>query len=563
MARTKRKINPVIPAFAGEQVKARIYRTGGYVRLSVEDSGKPGADTIETQKAQILSYIERQQDMTFCGLFCDNGSSGTNFERPAFEQLMQEIRTGKIDCIVVKDLSRFGRNYLETGMYLERLFPYLDVRFVAVNDHFDTLTAERSENGYIVPLKNMINEAYSKDISRKSSSALVTKRLNGEFIGSWAPYGYRKSAADSHRLEVNEETAPIVRMIFQWRLSGVSYLKIARQLNEQGIPSPARYHYMRGEMKSERSAKSVWHVPMVKKILLNEVYLGNMVQGRNRNALSEGRRMLSVSKDQWMLVRSTHEALIDEETFYAVQAIAEKDCSVYRERLGVYDGLGTVPNIFRGLVYCADCKRPMIRYKKVSAKARSRCYTYICITHSENPAACPLKNLRETHLMEILWDMLKQEIALAGNMEKLAREYDRSKKAAGMEASLRRETLDAQQALDRARRLHDSLYQSYVDRLVTEQEYLSMKQQYRADMEQARIRLDEIKKRKEELLQKTANNPWLAACGSFQGETVLTEEMVHALVDRVEVGAENRLSIALKYRDEYQSLVTLLGEVCV
>ncbi len=328
MARTKRKINPVIPALAGEQVKARIYRAGGYVRLSVEDSGKPGADTIETQKAQILSYIERQQDMTFCGLFCDNGSSGTNFERPAFEQLMQEIRAGKIDCIVVKDLSRFGRNYLETGMYLERLFPYLDVRFVAVNDHFDTLTAECSENGYIVPLKNMINEAYSKDISRKSSSALVTKRLNGEFIGSWAPYGYRKSAADSHRLEVNEETAPIVRMIFQWRLSGVSYLKIARQLNEQDIPSPARYHYMRGEMKSERSAKSVWHVPMVKKILLNEVYLGNMVQGRNRNALSEGRRMISVPKDQWMVVRGTHEALIDEETFYAVQAIAEQDVSV-------------------------------------------------------------------------------------------------------------------------------------------------------------------------------------------------------------------------------------------
>ncbi len=165
--------------------------------------------------------------------------------------------------------------------------------------------------------------------------------------------------------------------------------------------------------------------------------------------------------------------------------------------------------------------------------------------------------------MEILWDMLKQEIALAGNMEKLAREYDRSQKAAGMEASLRRETVDAQQALDRARRLHDSLYQSYVDRLVTEQEYLSMKQQYRADMEQARIRLDEIKKRKEDLQRKMANNPWLAACGSFQGETALTEEMVHALVDRVEVGAENRLSIALKYRDECQSLVTLLGEVCV
>ena len=563
MARTKRKINPVISAPVVEQAKVRIYRTGGYVRLSVEDSGKPGADAIETQKAQILSFIEQQPDMTVFGMFCDNGYSGTDFERPAFEQLMEEIRTGKIDCVVVKDLSRFGRNYLETGIYLERLFPYLDVRFIAINDHFDTLTAERSQDGYIIPLKNMINEAYSKDISRKSSSALATKQRNGEFIGSWAPYGYQKSAADHHKLEINEETAPIVRMIFQWRLSGTSYLQIVRQLNKQGIPAPARYHYLKGELKSERLSKSVWHVPMVKKILLSEVYIGNMVQGRNRNVLSEGRKMKKVPKDEWIIVRGTHEALIDEETFYAVQEIAEKDRAVHQERLGVYDELGTIPNIFRGMIFCADCKRPMVRYKNVSAKAGNRYYSYICVTHMEDPAACPLKNLRETQLMEILWDTLKRKIALAENMEKMVRKYRRSEQSATIEASLEQETMNAQRAFDRARRLHDSLYQSYVDQLVTEQEYLSMRQQYRSDMEQAKIRLEEIKQRKEEILQKTAGNPWLAACGNFRGEEALTEEMVHALVDRIEVDAENHLFITLRYQDEYQSLVRLLEETDV
>ncbi len=563
MARTKRKVNPVILTVPQEKAKTRTYRTGGYVRLSVEDSGKPGADTIETQKAQILSFIEQQPDMAFCEMFCDNGRSGTNFERPAFEHLMDEIRSGKIDCIVVKDLSRFGRNYLETGIYLERLFPYLNVRFIAINDHFDTLTAERSKDGYIIPLKNMINEAYSKDISRKSSSALTTKRRNGEFIGSWAPYGYQKSAADRHKLEINEETAPVVRMIFQWRLSGVSYLQIARQLNEQGIPAPAKYHYMKGEMKSERLAQSVWHVPMVKKILFSEVYIGNMVQGRHQNVLSEGRKMKPVPREQWMIVPGTHEPLIDEETFYAVQEIAAKDQAVYQERRGTYDELGTIPNMFRGLIFCADCKRPMVRYKNVSAKAKNRYYTYICVTHMENPTACPLKGLHETQLMEILWDTLKQEIALAGNMEKMARKYSRSERAAGMEASFDQEMAYAQRAFDRAWRLHDSLYQSYVDQLVTEQEYVSMRQQYRTDMEQAKIRLEEIKQRKEELLQKTAGNPWLAACGSFRGEKALSEEMAHALVERVEVDAENRLSIRLRYRDEYQSLVKILEEASV
>ncbi len=250
MARTKRKANELQSAQITEASTRRVYRTGGYIRLSVEDSGKPGADTIETQKALIEEYIEAQEDMKPCGLFIDNGQTGMNFERPGFERLMEQVRAGKIDCIVVKDLSRFGRSYLEADNYIERIFPFLDVRFIAINDHFDTLTAEHTTDGLIVPLKNVINAAYSRDISKKSSSALATKMQNGEFIGSWAPYGYRKCDSDNHKLEPNEETAPVVRMIFQWRISGTSYLQIARRLNEQGIPSPSRYHYLRGEVKT-------------------------------------------------------------------------------------------------------------------------------------------------------------------------------------------------------------------------------------------------------------------------------------------------------------------------
>ena len=152
MARTKRKVNPITPAAILPDAKRRIYRAAGYIRLSVEDSGKPGADTIEAQKELVLGYIEAQPDMSFVAVYCDNGRTGTNFERPGFEQLMEGIRTNKIDCVVVKDLSRFGRNYKETGSYLEHIFPALDVRFIAINDHFDTLTAEHSSDGYIIPL---------------------------------------------------------------------------------------------------------------------------------------------------------------------------------------------------------------------------------------------------------------------------------------------------------------------------------------------------------------------------------------------------------------------------
>jgi len=362
MARTKRKVSYVQPTVKEASVpQGRVYRAGGYVRLSVEDSGNPGADTIYAQIELVQNYIESQSDVTCCGMYSDNGRTGTNFERPEFERLMSDIREDKIDCVVVKDLSRFGRNYLETGNYLERIFPFLNVRFVAINDNFDTLTAERNTEGYIVPLKNIINGAYSRDISRKSGSALAVKQRNGEFIGSWAPYGYQKTAMDNHKLEPNPETAPIVQMIFQWRVSGISYLKIARKLNEMGIPSPSRYHYQRGEVKSERFASAVWHVPVIIKILSSEAYLGHMVQGRYYNIISEGRKLCRRPKSEWIVVPNTHVPLIDEDTFRVVQEMAEKCRATYQERVGRFEALGAIPRA-----------TPHNRYKKAEQGAAGR-----------------------------------------------------------------------------------------------------------------------------------------------------------------------------------------------
>ena len=234
MARTKRKTNPVIPAMEAPAQAQKQYRAAAYVRLSVEDSGKPGADTIEGQKNLLLRFIEDDPTLTLYRLFCDNGRTGTDFQRPEFEKLMDAVKRGEVDCIVVKDLSRFGRNYKETGNYLERIFPFLGVRFIAVNDGFDTLTAQRGADGYLVPLKNLINEVYSKDISKKSGSALAAKQKNGDFIGAWAPYGYRKQPDNPRKLEPDEATAPVVRQIFRWRAEGVSVTQIARRLNDEG-----------------------------------------------------------------------------------------------------------------------------------------------------------------------------------------------------------------------------------------------------------------------------------------------------------------------------------------
>ena len=559
MARTKRKVNPVLPVAAPAERPKRVYQAGGYVRLSVEDSGKPGADTIINQQELIQSYIDSQPDMQFYDLYCDNGRTGTNFDRPEFERLMEDVRTGKVDCIVVKDLSRFGRNYRETGNYLERIFPLLDVRFIAVNDNFDTLTAERSQDGYIVPLKNIFNEVYSKDISRKLLPVFAAKQRNGEFIGAWAIYGYQKCPDDHHRIEPDLEAAPVVREIFQWRLSGMSYQNIARKLNEQNVPSPARYHYLKGRSKSERYANTIWNVRAVKNILFSEVYLGHMVQGRKRSGFSEGRKTYRVPKSEWIIVRNTHEPLVDEETFQAVQQIAEKAKTTYHERQGKYDTLGTTPNILRKLVYCADCKRPLVRYKNVNSSKGKRYYVYICQSHSDNPVSCPKKYFHETKLIEILWDTLQREIALAENLDKLVRQYSKSPKAVSREVAVKQEIAAAKQSLSRAEMLYDSLFQNYADKLMSEREYTEMKRQYRSDIERAQTRLDELEQRQKDKRQQTTENPWLTVCGRFKEEQALTEAMAHALIERVEIDAENHVSITLRYQDEYIALVRLLA----
>ena len=557
MARTKRKTNPVILAMEAPAQAQKQYRAAAYVRLSVEDSGKPGADTIEGQKNLLLRFIEDDPTLTLYGLFCDNGRTGTDFQRPEFEKLMEEVRKGHIDCIVVKDLSRFGRNYKETGNYLERIFPFLGVRFIAVNDGFDTLTAQRGADGYLVPLKNLINEVYSKDISRKSGSALAAKQKNGDFIGAWAPYGYRKQPDNPHKLEPDEATAPVVRQIFRWRAGGMGITQIARRLNDSGVPSPSAYLYNTGVCKTEKYNGVSWYVQTVKNILSRQVYIGHMVQGRKRQSFYENRGQYMKPKEEWIVVENTHEPLIDRETFGKVQALAQRKKAEYFENLGRFTHLKTTENILKGLVYCADCKRPLVRYKNVSHE-KKLWYTFICPTHANDIGSCPLKNIREDALFPMLLQAIQTQIALAADMEAIVRRLNGSPKYKKQTATLQGRLDAAKRALKRYNGLYDSLYQNYVDQLMTEQEYMTLKRRYKAEAEEAERLIEALTRRQAAEAAHTPENPFLAAFGSFRGADALTKEMAQALIERVYVAGDSNIEIVFRYRDEYKELCTYL-----
>lgn len=557
MARTKRKTNPVIPAMEAPAQAQKQYRTAAYVRLSVEDSGKPGADTIEGQKNLLLRFIEDDPTLTLYGLFCDNGRTGTDFDRPQFEKMMEEVRKGHIDCIVVKDLSRFGRNYKETGNYLERIFPFLSVRFIAVNDGFDTLTARRGADGYLVPLKNLINEVYSKDISRKSGSALAAKQKNGDFIGAWAPYGYRKQPDNPHKLEPDEATAPVVRQIFRWRAEGVSVTQIAGRLNDSGVPSPSAYLYNTGVCKTEKYNGVSWYVQTVKNLLSRQVYIGHMVQGKKRQSFYENRGQYKKPREEWVVVENTHEPLIDRETFDKVQELAQRKKTEYFENLGRFTHLETTENILKGLVCCADCKRPLVRYKNVSHE-KKLWYTFICPTHANDIGSCPLKNIREDALFPMLLQAIQTQIALAADMEAIVRRLNGSPKYKKQTATLQGKLDTAKKALMRYNSLYDSLYQSYVDQLMTEQEYMTLKRRYKAEAEEAERLIEALTRQQVAEAAHTPENPFLTAFGSFRDADALTREMAQALIQRVYVDGDSNIEIVFRYRDEYKELCTYL-----
>lgn len=555
MARTRRKAALAPAVQAADAPAKRLYLAGGYIRLSIEDSGKAGSETIETQRTMVEGFIREQPDLRLYDMYCDNGRTGTNFDRPDFDRMLEDVQAGRIDCIVVKDLSRFGRNYKEAGNYLLRIFPFLGVRFISINDHFDTLAAGQGDTGFLIPLKNMLNEAYSRDISRKISSAIKAKELHGDFWGVFAPYGYSKSEANHNQLEVNPETAPVVREIFAARMRGEGYTCIARQLNGRGVPCPGAYLYRCGLSTRESYRDALWTAWNIKEILRNEVYLGRLVQGRRTQAAyKQARQERYAPADEWRIVPNAHEALIDEDTFTAVQKLAAERGETYRATLGKVDDLKT-PNLFRKLIFCADCGKAMNRRHVYNRKAGGRIYyySYKCVTSVQSSSACTPKNLKESELLATVTDTVRCHLAAVAELEeRIGREWDA--RASGERREITQHIQAAEQELSRSKARMDGLYQSLVSGILNRDEYLTMKQRYSAQCGEITKRLDGWKQRLRDFERCGPSNSIFAVCRAYQNSGELTEELTHALIKRIDVHDHGRIEIELAYQDELQQL---------
>lgn len=408
-----------------------------YLRLSREDSGvgiiadtgsagraeatfKAESNSIGSQRELIRSFIREQENMELFDCYADDNYSGSDFERPEFKRMMRDIEAGRVNCVVVKDLSRFGRDYIETGRYLDRVFPALGVRFIALTDHYDSISADAGERNIVLPVKNFINDSFCRDISTKVKSQLEVKRKSGECLAAFAVYGYRKSPENRNKLIVDDYAAGIVRRIFAWKIEGLAVSAIAEKLNELQVLSPREYKKSlgmnyRGGFSGSGDAK--WSGTSVKRILNDETYLGHLLQGKTERVNYKVKKSVKKPKKEWIRVENTHEPVISWDDFQIVQNLLRSDGRVSPEKREV--------SPFVGLLFCGDCKEQMVR--RVNRYKGTKKLYYICSTKNRGEG-CSRHSIEETTLKELMGtvicryvnDFLRQEQLFTQAMEREA-----------------------------------------------------------------------------------------------------------------------------------------------
>lgn len=541
MARKSRKNIEVLPPSQTPGVK--VWRAGLYIRLSVEFNGNRG-DSLETQKQIMEAHLALCPDIEVVEVYTDNGISGQTFERPAFQRLLADVEAGKINCVAVKDLSRLGRSAIDSGYYLEKYFPLHGVRVLAINDQYDSEAVDNGSSQIALPLRNLMNEAYALDISRKVRAQQHQAMRAGEFIGSRPPYGYRKDPANCHRLLVNTDTAPVVRQIFRWAADGLALNRIVKRLNETGVLTPSHYLASIGLISNQKLIGSgKWQTRTVNKILTDAVYTGDMVQGKSR---SVKRKQTPTVPEDWIVVKGTHEPLISRELFEQVQAIRVQAAAKYTQN----EKIPYSPNIFRGRIFCGHCGKSLHRQKSHNR------YFFRCISNDRlGKGACSgdIRLLPEKELFDAILTIIQKEaVAIIGAGCRLKRSGSDAEQKAATEKEIAR----LQQEAERDRKYLISLYENYVSGILSKAEYTDLKTSYEQKIKATTVRTQQLSQQKENLEKKLKEyvevSDWLT---SLNGDVVLTGDLIERMVERIVVHSSQEISVHFKFKDEFREII--------
>lgn len=475
--------------------KQQDYKAALYCRLSVDDGNYGGSVSIETQKILLEQYCKGHK-ITNYNFYCDDGCSGTNFDRPSFQKMLSDIDEGKIDLVIVKDLSRFGRNYVETGMYVQR-FTERNIRFIAADDNYDSLT---NGDDLLFPIKNVVNEMYARDVSKRTKAAKKAKAKAGQFIGSKAPFGYKIDPNDRHHLIVDEPAAQVVRRIFRMASEGIGYNKMAKIFREEKILTPIAYFNLNNPeyFKSDYWRKEFdWHVTSIRAILNNEVYLGKLVYGKKRNKSMKSKEKVSNPKEDWIVAENCHEPIITQKLWNTVHKILN---SKHRPAK-----TGEI-QMFAGLLYCSDCGHALT-YSQKQRKDGSYHGAYSCWmykTHGKEYCASHYITF-DTIYNLVLIDIQRNLFSYRNNKKQfrdmLSNKYIAvsQKEAANIQSEYDKKVKRCEE-LDK---IICKLYEDNVLGKISDVRYEAMSGGYEDEQEEIRKALPQLKSRLEELERQT------------------------------------------------------------
>lgn len=541
MARKSRKESAQVMV----QETVSTCRAAIYVRLSVEDSHTHSA-SIETQQMIIAQFLERNPDIQVYDTYIDNGTSGTTFHRPAFQKMLSDIEAGLVNCVIVKDLSRLGRNTIDTGYYIEQYFRLRNIRFIAVNENFDTFAPEDAHAGIIIPLRNMINEAYALDIGRKIKAQQRQAMKDGKFIGSRTPYGYLKAPDDCHQLIIDPVAAPVVQKMFQWASEGAGLNTITVRLNEAGHLPPSHYKNTQGIITHENlMGNGNWNTRTVAKILHAQVYTGDLVQGRTKIV---DHQQVEASEMEWTVVRGTHEPIISHELFETVQHILEKTAQQSKER-GIRE---YTPNILKGKVFCACCGGSLHRQRNIRKKSAD-VYNYYCLTNSRvGKERCPGVLIREEILLDSLADMLQNALETA--LGSYALSLVELPQQTAERTDLKEKIASRKQEIQRVNGLIRSLYENLIQGILSKEEYITYKGKYESRIQQLTEEVAHLEKGLKALDKQIAQYRALKRdSDDLRENRELTAALIDRLIDRVEVSKDKQITVHYRFESEFDS----------
>lgn len=538
----------------------QTFKVAIYLRLSKEDDdlscssgAKSESNSISNQRKLIYDFMKLHPELELYDEYKDDGKSGSNFDRAEFQRMMKDIEAGKVNCVVVKDQSRFGRDYIDVGKYKEKIFPKLGVRFITINEGYDSLSATSSDD-LAFTINSFVYDFYIRDISTKIRTNLTAKKQNGEYAGAFVAYGYVKDSNDKSKLVVDQFAADVVRDIFRWKIEGLSPQNIAVRLNELGIPSPAEYKKLSGsnyKTSFQTSSKAVWSHVSVRRILKNEIYLGVMIQGKRTTPNYKTKTVVTKAESEWLRVEGTHEAIISVRDFELVQELLRDDTHCRA-------GDVTVP-VYAGRIYCGDCGATAVR--KTVSYAGKRYVYYVCNANKHDKTVCSRHSIREDILGQVIYQTVRHQIDLLLDVDKALRQFENlsweKHKLKQLDASIEIQ----EEVVRKNNTLRLGIYEDLRTGLLDRSEYESLKKELAERIAEATAAIEKLNKEKREILDGVSKQQsWIEQFRQYENVTELTRPMVIHLIERINIFEDSNIEIVFRHRNQIEEILRFISE---